>query len=114
MDTKKSKLCRRALLARARRRRQTLFKKADELRNECGAEIYIVIFKHGRYFTYTSTQNPMWPPSKDEIVSFRWLDHVRYINYLQELAYPLPVTVTPPSQEMAANARRGDAGPLEI
>ncbi|KAH6646827.1 hypothetical protein BKA67DRAFT_417346 [Truncatella angustata] len=85
MERREAKVCRRALLARARRRRQTLFKKADELRSECDAEVYIVIHKHGRFFTYTSTDNPAWPPSKEHI----------------EMSYPLPIAIGPSSQEVA-------------
>src|SRR5277367_1264238 len=51
------------------RRKDTLIKKAYELREFDGIDVALIICKHGRYTTYRSRDHASWPPSMAEIVS---------------------------------------------
>ena len=61
-------------MARLRRRRHTLIRKVDEFHTLCGAELYMVIRMNGRFYEYSSTKQPSWPPQRAEIVGCfqRW------------------------------------------
>ena len=50
------------------KRRRSLFKKAHELSVKTSTELYIVLHRGGRYFTYTSTDRQGWPPNENEVV----------------------------------------------
>lgn len=50
-----------------RKRRVTLFSKANALR-KWGADVYVVIRRHDYFYTYSSCSSK-WPPSLKEIVS---------------------------------------------
>jgi len=52
-----------------RRRKISLFNKADDFHRIFGADVFFVIREKGRYFTYTSTEEFHWPPTKEQIVS---------------------------------------------
>ena len=52
-----------------RKRKNNILKKGDELRLLCEADVYILLHRKGRYYTYNSTNQPSWPPSSDEIVN---------------------------------------------
>jgi hypothetical protein len=51
----------------ASRRRSTLTNKAYEYAELYGADVALIIYQKGRYYTYVSG-NPCFPPSKKEIV----------------------------------------------
>ncbi|PVH96346.1 hypothetical protein DM02DRAFT_474349, partial [Periconia macrospinosa] len=61
------------------RRKKTLIKKAYELREFDGIDVTLIIYKHGRYTTYRSTERKTWPPSMAEI----------------QTAYPIPKNIIP-------------------
>ena len=50
------------------KRRRSLFKKANELSVKTNTELYIVMHRGGRYFTYNSTDRQGWPPNADDMV----------------------------------------------
>jgi hypothetical protein len=50
------------------RRKISLFNKADDFHRIFGADVYFVIQKKGRYYTYTSADKLHWPPTKEQIV----------------------------------------------
>lgn len=53
-----------------RKRRRTLLRKADEFHKLCGAEVYLVLYKRGKFYAYSSNrENALWPPALKEIVS---------------------------------------------
>jgi hypothetical protein len=52
-----------------RRRKISLFNKADDFHRIFGADVFFVIRKKGRYYTYTSAEKLHWPPTKEQIVS---------------------------------------------
>ena len=56
-------------LAKIRRRRQTVFRKADEFHKLCDAEVYVLILKNSRFYVYSSAERPNWPPPTADIVS---------------------------------------------
>ena len=51
------------------RRKDTLIKKAYELREFDGIDVALIICKHGWYTTYRSKDHASWPPSREETVS---------------------------------------------
>ena len=53
---------------RFRKRRVALFKKATTMLDD-GTEIYIVLRRRHKYYTYTSNRNPAWPPPPQDLVS---------------------------------------------
>ncbi|KAH8586145.1 hypothetical protein B0O99DRAFT_529282, partial [Bisporella sp. PMI_857] len=71
------------------RRKDTLIKKAYELRGFDGIDVALIICKHSRYTTYKSKHNASWPPSMVEI-------HV---------TYPLPKNMLPEDVEKRISKR---------
>lgn len=61
---------RRAVQEKFRKRSQGLFKKANELSQQTGSDIYILIYRNNRYHTYQSTDREGWPALEQDIVSF--------------------------------------------
>jgi hypothetical protein len=57
----------RAVQEKFRRRTKSVFKKADELKRLCDAEVYLVIRRGGKFYTYSSLETS-WPPSLETIV----------------------------------------------
>ncbi len=53
---------------KARKRTQSLFRKANELAQIADANIYVVINRNDKYQIYKSTDQPGWPPSEQEMV----------------------------------------------
>ena len=53
-----------------RRRRISLFRKAYLLGKLCDADICVVIHRNNDYFIYKSKDDPLWPPSFQDMVSF--------------------------------------------
>jgi hypothetical protein len=54
---------------RFRKRRNGLFKKTFELSKLCEAEVFLVIEKDDKFYTFRSTEDESWPPTMEEIVS---------------------------------------------
>ena len=62
-----------------RRRHKTIGKKANDLAQACGAQVYCVVLFHGRYYIYSSHKNGGWPPTKDQIVRIKdWFVSIWY------------------------------------
>ncbi|KAI1191539.1 hypothetical protein F5B17DRAFT_382254 [Nemania serpens] len=74
-----SSKARKTQLGMLRRRRLTLFKKLNEYHRLSNAEVYTLIYVHGRFYEYSTTRRPHWPPAKDQIAQH----------------YPLPVRLGP-------------------
>lgn len=51
-----------------RKRRLTLFNKANAMA-QCGADVYVVIRRYGKFYTYKNLESSEWPPSGEKIVS---------------------------------------------
>ena len=52
-----------------RKRKICHLRKANELAQKCNADVYTIIFRKGKYFTYSSTERKGWPPDDKMIVS---------------------------------------------
>ena len=79
-------------MARLRRRRHTLIRKVDEFHTLCGAELYMVIRMNGRFYEYSSTKQPSWPPQRAEIVgcSRPWPEGYTGLSYTRAGSTPFP------------------------
>ena len=51
-----------------RKRKNNILKKGDELQLLCEADVYILLYRKGRYYTYKSTDQPSWPPPLEKMV----------------------------------------------
>jgi hypothetical protein len=80
-----------------RRRRLTLFKKLNEYYKLSGAEVYTLLYVNGRFYEYSTTCRPSWPPSRDQIVSLLFYSCLNSNITLtkQTQHYPLPVRLEP-------------------
>lgn len=58
-----------AFREKSRKRRRNLFKKANELAHLTSSDLYVVVHQRGRFYTYTSSEQPGWPPPDCSIVS---------------------------------------------
>ena len=65
----RSNIAKRQTGEKFRKRKESLFRKCDELRIHCQADVYILVCRNGKYFVYKSTDHPSWPPSPEQIVS---------------------------------------------
>ena len=52
-----------------RKRRGGLTKKAFEVSYFTNTELYLLMFRGGRYYVFSSTDRDGWPPSQSDIVS---------------------------------------------
>ncbi|KAF2192054.1 hypothetical protein K469DRAFT_696103 [Zopfia rhizophila CBS 207.26] len=50
-----------------RKRVETLGSKFTELWQDYGADVYFVAYRNGRFHTYSSTDNALWPPSPETL-----------------------------------------------
>lgn len=65
---KQQSLSRRLLAQKFLKRKASLLKKGNELKELCEAEVYIVVYRHGKYHVYSSSEQPSWPPSPNSLV----------------------------------------------
>ena len=59
----------RAIREKFRKRRGSLLRKADELAYMCQTDVYMILHRGDRYYTYSSTEREDWPPSEEEMVN---------------------------------------------
>ena len=105
-----SQRSRKAEYARVRKRRINLMKKAEQFRKDYDAEVYVVVFKNSRFYTYSSTDNEQWPPTRSHIVCCP--SHSPFLlrtDSLQLRTYPLPQLYTPQTFTKAAEESNGPA-----
>ncbi|OCK90182.1 uncharacterized protein K441DRAFT_666611 [Cenococcum geophilum 1.58] len=62
-----------------RKQKETFLQKANRLKRDYDADCYILIRRNGRFYTYTSIDQPSWPPNPQDLEKF----------------YPAPVKKTP-------------------
>lgn len=67
----------RAIREKFRKRRCNLMKKADELAYMCQADVYLVMYRGDKFYSYSSTDREEWPPSEEEMVSSCFLRRYR-------------------------------------
>jgi len=60
---------RRAVQEKFRKRSYNLLRKANELSQQTGSDIYVLIYRNHRYYSYQSTDRAGWPASEQDIVS---------------------------------------------
>lgn len=56
-----------------RKRSKTVFHKADQLASKCGARVYCLLQRDNKFYQYTSSVEPAWPPSKEDMVNSQHL-----------------------------------------
>ena len=78
-----------------RRRRETLFRKADELGKMSDAHIYLLVYDGGRYYSYLSIDEPFWPPSEEHIVYLTYPLDMVHTNQMQNRSFPVTIKRTP-------------------
>ena len=54
-----------------RKRKKTIFKNAHALSKKCKAEVYIIVLRKGRWFTFTSAEKLGWPPTPESMVKLQ-------------------------------------------
>jgi len=65
-----------------RKRSKTVFHKADQLASKCGARVYCLLQRDNKFYQYTSSVEPAWPPSKEDMVNSL---HPHRVSKLTEL-----------------------------
>lgn len=71
MDTKKEKKVKSPLRIAKERfhgRKNSLFKKAHELGILYETDVYLILRRNHRFYTYKTKDDPSWPPSEKQIV----------------------------------------------
>lgn len=43
-------------------------RKADQFSKDCQADVYVLIFRDGKFFTYSSLEDEQWPPQLSKVV----------------------------------------------
>lgn len=61
-------ITKRAEREKFRKRSKNLFKKANELSRMCNTDLYLILYREGKYHTYSSTDRQGWPPSSTDLV----------------------------------------------
>jgi hypothetical protein len=51
-----------------RKQKETFLQKANRLKRDYDADCYILIRRNGRFYTYTSIDQPLWPPNPQDLV----------------------------------------------
>jgi hypothetical protein len=57
----------RAEQERFRKRTKNFLRRAEEIETQCGADIYVMVRRNGRYYTYRSKNCPSWPPPPEQV-----------------------------------------------
>ncbi|KAL8641808.1 MAG: hypothetical protein Q9228_001426 [Teloschistes exilis] len=57
----------RAIREKFRKRSGSLLKKADELAYMCQTDVYLILYRGNKFYTYSSTDRDDWPPSEEEM-----------------------------------------------
>ena len=79
-----------------RKQKETFLEKANRLKRNFDADCYILIRRNGRFYIYTSTNQPSWPPNPQDLVGPLLSITIRNIlTVLKERIYPVPVKKTP-------------------
>ncbi|KAF2184250.1 hypothetical protein K469DRAFT_580117 [Zopfia rhizophila CBS 207.26] len=96
-----------------RKRLETLGSKSSELCRDYKAEVYFVAYRNGRFYTFTSTDEPSWPPGPDTLVSLFPFTLYRDVTPIKGKLYPPPVKKSPAhfkNRRQAKVAKRKFAG----
>lgn len=64
----------RAIREKFRKRSGSLLKKADELAYICPTDVYQILYRGKKFYTYSSTDRDDWPPSEEKVVRVPILD----------------------------------------
>lgn len=65
-----------------RRRRIAIIRRAEQLRADSDARVYIVVYRAGRYYTYMSHPTSVhWPPPASELVRMFHLEFCRILTH---------------------------------
>ena len=76
---------------RFRKRRVALFKKATTMLED-GTEIYIVLRRKTKHYTYTSNRDPSWPPQPLDLVNSRQVSFAHSLTLLSFRAQHKPLS----------------------
>ncbi|KFX97004.1 hypothetical protein V490_03032 [Pseudogymnoascus sp. VKM F-3557] len=82
----------------ASRRRSTLTNKAYEYAELYGADVALIIYQKGRYYTYVSPGSPCFPPSKKEIMN----------------SFPIPINMLPHDADVKCQRKRNSEDPEQL
>ncbi len=52
------------------KRKESLMRKSNDLRIYCQADVYILLYRKGRFYVDTFTDNPAWPSTPEAIVGY--------------------------------------------
>jgi hypothetical protein len=52
-----------------RKRKNSFFERGNEMCTVCGVDMYILISKNDKYYTFQNLNSQTWPPSKEYMVS---------------------------------------------
>ena len=74
------------------KRRRSLFKKVNKLLIKTNTELYIVMHRGGRYFTYNSTDRQGWPPNEDDMVRSLSLRNASTTNQIPDNKPPTQIS----------------------
>lgn len=100
----------RAIREKFHKRKRCCLKKAHELGHLCQAEVYVAIYRNGRWYTYSSSREPQWPPPDYVIVRLNVsiLENVYAYAQQQGRQFPPPERKYPvdfnPNDEAASKA----------
>ncbi|KAI0448449.1 hypothetical protein F5B21DRAFT_497487 [Xylaria acuta] len=77
---------------RVRKRRLTLFSKANEI-HRLGAKVYVALYYYNKFYVYTSTDNPKWPPSAKDVKRTYPMPDILMPAYFKSWATGKPTTL---------------------
>ena len=102
-----------------RKRSSSFFRKANELAQLAEAQIYVVILRNNRYYTYKSTEQPNWPPSESDIVGVPKFATLNLSKWSQARYYPLSLRKGPADfkltiQAPKRNIKKDKAGVIDL
>lgn len=72
-----------------RKRRIGLFRKAYMIGKLCDAHVCVILERNNDYFVYKSKDDPLWPPSLQNKVSFKLKFQSILTNYMKRNSRPL-------------------------
>ncbi len=88
-DEKKPKCSQRIARERFRERKNCLFKKAYEVGKLYQTDVYLVLYRNHRFYTYNSRDEASWPSFEKQIVDY--LHNSReFLWQCQDESFPLP------------------------
>lgn len=81
MTLPKSEKVEKKIKEKFRKRKGSLMRKANELAELCGTDVYVLLARENRHYVYKSKEEQSWPPAAEVIVRYSISGDIFILKY---------------------------------